>query len=251
MDMNTSLPVPEINERTYTEPLDNRTRINGLTMLTTEIGVMIGYGLSGSFRNSSSAIEILRSDIILLILMFLFVLVGFGMLLNIYRFGNWLGSSTAILLIAVSVQLSPLLQKLWIGVILTSFGSANTTIGSTPASLFWDSVTNTKVDIGANLIRITLLSVISAMVVMTGSVGRVGTLQIIKFASFFHIFWGINFYLLIYMNVIYQDHNDAAYYPYFFDMFGTTYVYLFAVFFGIPFNCLMKKQALPEVHPRN
>lgn len=34
-------------------------------------------------------------------------------------------------------------------------------------------------------------------------------------------------------------------------MFGTTYVYLFAVFFGIPFSCLIKKQALPEIHPRN
>lgn len=86
---------------------------------------------------------------------------------------------------------------------------------------------------------------------MTAVVGRVSITQIIKLVSFYQIAWIINFYLLIYMNVIHQDHNNATFNPYFFDMFGTTYVYLFAVFFGIPFSCLTKKQALPEIHPRN
>lgn len=56
-------------------------------------------------------------------LMFLFTAVGFGMLLNIYRFGNWLGAGGAILILAGCVQLGPLIQKLWINIILTGFGS--------------------------------------------------------------------------------------------------------------------------------
>ena len=59
---------------------------------------MVGYGLSGQFRDESlDGMSILQDGIIGLILMFFFVCVGFGMLLNIYRFGNWLGSSTAII----------------------------------------------------------------------------------------------------------------------------------------------------------
>lgn len=242
---------PLINERTYTEPIDNRSRINGVTLLITQIGVMIGYGLSGSFRNDAAGIEVLRSDIILLILMFLFVLAGFGMLLNIYRFGNWLGTSTALVLLAVTIQLGPLLQKLFISIILTGFGSVNQSVTGVPVAAFWTAVTNTKIDSGVYLIRTALLSVISGMVVMSATVGRVGILQIVKFSSLYQIFWVINYFLLIYMNVVHNVHNATPYNSYFFDMFGTTYVYLFAVFFGIPFSCLLKRQALPEVHPRN
>ena len=214
---------------------------------------MVGYGVAGQFRNESlNGISVLQNGIIGLILMFLFVSVGFGMLLNIYRFGNWLGSSIVILVLAVSVQLGPLLQKLFISIIITGFGARNQNFDTTTTVSTWiTNISNGKIDVGLILIRTTFLSVISIMTVMSAVVGRVGTVQIVKFASLFQIFWVINYFLLAYFLTTYNDFNGWTSNPYFFDMFGTTYVYLFAVFFGLPFSCLLKRQALPEIHPRN
>lgn len=241
----------QVNEKTFTEPEDLKSRFLGVSLLITEIGVMIGYGLSGVFRNEVESFLVLRTEINSLILMFLFVTAGFGMLLNIYRFGNWLGTASTLIVLAVSIQLSPLIQKLFISIFLTGFGSVNLNITGSSISRFWNFVTSNNIDVSYILMRITLLSVISILTVMTAVVGRVGTVQIIKFCSLFIIFWSCNFYLLVWFNVIKEDHNTLTFSPYFFDMFGTTYVYLFAVFFGLPFSCMIRAQSLPEVHPRN
>lgn len=179
-----------------------------------------------------------------MILLFIFIVMGFGLLLNIFRFGNWLGSSAAILVLASSIQLSPLLQKLWIGIIVTNFGGRTITPGISVSS-FWNYISNSNIDVGITLLRIAFLSIISNMVVMTAVVGRVGIMQILKLASLYQVFWCCNFYLLIYFLIVHQDHNGGTATPFFFDMFGTTYVYIFAVFFGIPFSCFLKNQYLP------
>lgn len=83
------------------------------------------------------------------------------------------------------------------------------------------------------------------MVVMSAAVGRINLSQIVKFVAFFQIMWCCNYFLLIYFLVVHQDFNDAEYSPYFFDMFGTTYVYLFAAAFGLPFVAMLRKQRLP------
>lgn len=222
-------------------------------MLITEVGVMVGYGLSGLFRNESAlGIDVLRSGVVSLMLMFIFACVGFGMLLNIYRFGNWLGSTSAIVILSVSIQLGPLLQKLWISIIITGFGDRNQNISTTTSATdFLNAITSSKIDLGVIIFRTVLLSVISAMTVMCSIVGRINLTQIIKFTSMYQIFWNANYFLLVYFNVNHNDFNNNTIAPFFFDMFGTTYVYLFAVAFGIPFSCLSTKQSLPEVHPRN
>lgn len=115
----------QVPESTYTEPIDNKTRFVGVSLLMFEVGAMVGYGLAGFFRNDTAGIEVLRGDIINLMLMFIFITVGFGLLLNVYRFGNWLGSASAIVIMAASIQLSPLLQKLFISIFLTGFGQVN------------------------------------------------------------------------------------------------------------------------------
>lgn len=214
---------------------------------------MVGYGLSGLFRNESSVgLDVLRHGIVGLMLMFIFACVGFGMLLNIYRFGNWLGSTSAIVILSVSIQLGPLLQKLWISIIITGFGDRNQNISTTTtATDFLNAITSSKIDVGVIIFRTVLLSVISSMTVMCAVVGRINLTQIIKFASMYQIFWNANYYLLVYFCVNRNDFNNNTIAPFFFDMFGTTYVYLFAVAFGIPFSCLITGQALPEVHPRN
>ena len=86
---------------------------------------------------------------------------------------------------------------------------------------------------------------------MTSVVGRVSLNQIIKFTALFQIFWTLNYFLLIWFLVVKQDHNSTLLNPYFFDMFGTTFVYVFGVFFGLPFSCMIRRQKLPEEHPRN
>lgn len=206
---------------------------------------MIGYGLSGSFRNDANGLTVLRTEIVSIILMFIFVAVGFGLLLNIYRFGNWLGSTTAIVILAISIQLSPLMQKFWFSVIITGFGSRTITVKGTPEATFWSFYANNNIESSPLLLRTTLLSCISIMVCMSAVVGRVNLSQIVKFVAFFQIFWACNYFLLIWFLVIHQDHNLAEYSPYFFDMFGNTYVYLFAAAFGLPFSALLRKQRLP------
>lgn len=53
----------------------------------------------------------------------MFGLVGFGLLLSAYRYGTWLGTSSAIIIMAVILQYSPLMQKFWFSVFITGFGT--------------------------------------------------------------------------------------------------------------------------------
>lgn len=114
-------------------------------------------------------------------------------------------------------------------------------------------MTNSSIDIGTVAMRTMLLSSISLLVIMTAIVGRVSTTQIIKLISMYQIFWCCNYFLLQYFAVIWNDYNpsNVDYFPVVFDMFGTNYVYVYAVAFGLPFSLSLKKQELPEIHPRN
>ena len=200
-----------MNQRTYTEPVDNKSRILGISLLITEIGCMVGYGLAGNFRNDPSGLSTLRGEVVSLILMFIFVVVGFGMLNNIYRFGNWLGSATAIIVIGLSIQLSPLLQKFWFSIFITGFGTVNNSVPVTSTvNNFWNVYTENNIEIGANLMRTTLLSCISIMTVMCAVVGRINVAQLLKLVSFYQIFWNLNYFLLIYFLVIRNDFNSNS-----------------------------------------
>jgi hypothetical protein len=224
---------------------------------------MIGYGLAGRYQNSGDLNKIPLAGYggydfggtISLLLMFIFTLVGFGMLLNVYKYGNWLGAGTAIIVVAISILLGPLLQKFWFSVFFTKFKDYSSqeavdVNGSPPfasniAPVWWTYASNTVV-VNNLMIRTALLSSISILVVMTAVVGRITLFQIIKFTTLYHIFWPLNYYLLIWFLSRKQDFHGNHTDPYYFDMFGTTYVYLFAVFYGIPFSCLSKK---PEHQP--
>lgn len=213
---------------------------------------MVGYGLAGKYRNDANGLSILHTDTMSLILMFIFAIVGFGMLMNVYRFGNWLGSATALVVVTLSIKLAPLIQKFWFSVFISGFGSINTNASGTSVEDFWRYNVSSVIDVSDLSLRTTLLSVISMMVVMSAVVGRVSLMQIIKFVAVYQVFWNLNYYLLIwFLTVKYIGSSATVLSPYFFDMFGTTYVYLFAVFFGIPYSCMLFKQKLPEIHPRN
>lgn len=184
--------------------------------------------------------------------MFIFTIVGFGLLMNVYKFANWLGATTSIVVVALSIELSPLLQKFWFSVFITGFGDNNSSIANSTVTDFWDNTSGNNIQVTNQVMRTTLLSCISLLTVMTAVVGRVSLAQMIKAVSLFQVFWNLNYFLLIYMLVIRNDQNEAATFtPYFFDMFGTTYVYVFAAFFGIPLACFMRRQAFNTNHQRN
>ena len=48
-------------------------------------------------------------------------IVGFGLLLSSYRYGTWLGMASTIIVVAMAIQLSPILQTLWFQIFNTSF----------------------------------------------------------------------------------------------------------------------------------
>mgnify|MGYP000904679372 CR=1 FL=1 len=75
-----------------------------------------------------------------------FVIIGFGMILSIFRFGSWLGIVTAIITVAMSLHLSPILQKIFFGVLNTSYGALNLTesVGENVKYL-WARYVSTKV----------------------------------------------------------------------------------------------------------
>jgi hypothetical protein len=45
----------------------------------------------------------------------IFAVLGFGLVLSVYRCASWLGIVTALLVFAIFIQLSPILQSLWFG----------------------------------------------------------------------------------------------------------------------------------------
>lgn len=75
-----------------------------------------------------------------------FVIMGFGMVLSIFRFGSWLGIATAIITVAMSLHLSPILQKIFFGVLNTSYGAINLTenVGDN-VKIFWTRYVSTKI----------------------------------------------------------------------------------------------------------
>lgn len=246
-------PPATVDPSPYKEPLEFRGRIQGVSLFIVEIGCLVAYGLAGSFFDETTNLaNAAFGDIYTVVMMALFVLVGFGLLLSAYRFGNWLGMATAIIVVAVSVQLSPLLQKFWFNVFLTGFGNVNptSTVGANVAQ-YYRRFANNNVEVGSYMNRVTFLTCISLMTVMTALNGRVSVSQIVKTVSLFQIGWNLNYFLLIYLAVIGQDHSVPNSTPFFFDAFGSTYVYLFAAFYGLILMCFATKRMFPFDHPRN
>ena len=86
---------------------------------------MVAYGVIGRFYNEGTSTEAAEQGIFNSMMLMLFTIVGFGLLLNAYKFGTWLGTGTAIIVVAILIQLSPLLQKFWFSVFISGFGTTN------------------------------------------------------------------------------------------------------------------------------
>lgn len=235
------------------EPVDARNRILGLSFLIIEIGVMFAYGFAGSFSFETNPSFAAYQEIISVVLLALFVLVGFGLLLSTYRFANWLGTTTAIVVVAISVQLAPLLQKFWFSVFITGFGDVNDINTVSPRiSAFYSHFANNEIEVSSYMNRITFVSCISLMVVNTAIVGRLNLSQILLLTSVYQFMWNLNYFLLLYLAIIKQDHSDSTLYdPSYFDEYGVTFNYIFAAAFGLVFTIMSVRQKVDTVHPRN
>ena len=83
---------------------------------------MLVYGLKGKYfeesfiKNPKDAYGYLNEMALLL-----FALAGFGLLLSSYKNGTWLGMGSALLVVVVSIQVTPILQKFWFFVFNTGF----------------------------------------------------------------------------------------------------------------------------------
>jgi ABC-type transport system involved in multi-copper enzyme maturation permease subunit len=97
---------------------------------------MIAYGLLGPYYNDDP--NIFYNQAFTVVALALFVLMGFGMVLSYYKFGNWIGMTTAIVVVILNIQLSPLMQKFWFSVIISHFGKLNipSLVGNNVAQ-FW------------------------------------------------------------------------------------------------------------------
>jgi hypothetical protein len=87
---------------------------------------------------------------------------------------------------------------------------------------------------------------------MTAVIGRLNISQVIKVTAGFQIFWNLNFFLLIYLCIFkYTFNYDTPFTPFFFDRYGTTYIYIFAAFFGLAYIWFIYNQNTLVGHPRN
>lgn len=183
----------------------------------------------------------------------LFTLVGFGMLLSVYRFGSWLGMSSALLTVAVLIQYSPLLQKFWFSVFITGFDATPNQSGvGAEIRPFYSHYFQTDIDSSHYLMKTSLLACIALLTSMTAFIGRLNFTQLLKLIVTYSIMWNLNYMIILYFCIMRFDGdgaNDNA--PYFLDTFGSSYVYLFGAVFGMSYNMFLGKQKIPVTHPRN
>ncbi len=108
-----------------------------------------------------------------------------------------------------------------------------------------------KIQLSSYLYRTTLLSCVSILTFMTAVVGRITMTQILKITIIFQFFWTLNFYLLLKLCFIRSSVITDITITDIFDTYGSSYCYLFAVFFGITFSVLANRHVLPTDHVRN
>ena len=66
------------------------------------------YGLNGSYYPDSSSTSTTITtfyEVITVVMSGLFAILGFGLVLSVYRWGNWLGLATAVFVFGVIAQL--------------------------------------------------------------------------------------------------------------------------------------------------
>lgn len=96
----------------------------GIIFIVLQIIFIIAYGISGRyFRETPSQFKFY--DVISVVLQAFFAIVGFGLVLSVYRWANWSGLATSIVVFAVSSQIGPLFQLMWQSAFINSSFESN------------------------------------------------------------------------------------------------------------------------------
>lgn len=185
-------------------------RLLGVSLIILEIGCMVVYGLIGAYSPDTSLASVAGPHLLSLVLMGLFTIVGYGLLLSSYKNASWFGFAVALITVAISIQLSPLLQKFWFWTFNTSFTSspAPSDVGLNIQD-FWTYYGDQKIHPSFATMRTTLLSCISILTLMTSVIGRVTFSQVVSVVCIYQLAWSINWALLIYMCVAKRDFNPG------------------------------------------
>lgn len=80
--------------------------------------MMISSGLGIIYHPWKDLSNTSLNDLLANLLLAFFAIVGFGLILSIYRFGSWLGMAYSITIFAISIQFNPLLQSLFYTIFL-------------------------------------------------------------------------------------------------------------------------------------
>lgn len=177
----------------------------------------------------------------------MFSIVGFGLILSLLRYGNWLGLATSLIVFAVSANFIPIFQQLWGNVLLNDQITNYTQYSSySPVYKFFihlSEPSSSMLKISFIAYRLIFISTLSFLVMMIAIIGRITILQLLQQIVIYQILWTLSFYINIYICVvrIQQFSTDTISYPYIFDTFGTSYVYLFAAFYGLGFTFFLDK----------
>lgn len=77
-----------------------------------QAGLVVAYGLIGSYYKQGLPNTSRYYEVIYVVLTGFFAIVGFGLVLSVYRWGTWLGLASAIFVFAFCAQLGPFLQAI-------------------------------------------------------------------------------------------------------------------------------------------
>lgn len=159
--------------------------------------------------------------------------VGLGLMLSFYGKGVALGLGTAIFAIALSIQLSPLLQKFWFDVFLGHFGNT-TSLGYPDVTIQNFEMNN--VYLSQFYFRNSMALTISFLIGSLATIGRTSFFELFISLVVYNIMWPIPYFANL--RILYTSYTPRTV----FDDFGLTYVYTFAGFFGITYSMFLNRK---------
>lgn len=185
-------------------------RAFALMLLCFEVGIMFAYGYGSAFPSYTATTP--QSDYSDLIILYTFTamlaILGYGLLIAYSDNSAAAGLVTTLIVVGVSVQITPLLLSFWYKV--------------------FNGFNGTNVEISLSTERITMVLCTSLLAALTSLVGRLGKTETFIVILLFNVGWTLSYIVTQYVQEQHSPNNPLLY-----DDYGTNYVYVFAGFFAL------------------
>lgn len=172
---------------------------------------MFAYGYASYFPNFTASNTNPQTDfsnqMILYTFTALLAILGYGLLIAYSDNSAVAGLMTTLIVVAISVQSTPLLLRFWSNV-FNGFGQ--------------------NAELSLTTERVTMVLCTSLLTALTSLVGRLGKIETLIVVLFYNIGWTLSYIVTQYLQVQKTPLTPALY-----DDYGTNYVYVFAGFFAI------------------